>query len=59
MPDSLQAMLREEGMLMHLNVAHMGTSSDAEVNQLLDSVVATFVQKYTAADTPASATGHP
>lgn len=59
MPDALQAMLREEGMLMHLNVAHMSTSSDAEVNQLLDSVVAAFVQKYTVADTRASATGHP
>ena len=54
MPEMLQAMLREEGMLMHLNVAHISTPSDTEVNQLLDNVVTTFVQKYTAASTPAS-----
>jgi hypothetical protein len=58
MPEMLQSMLREEGMLMHLNVAHMTTPSDMEVNHLLDKVVTAFVQKYTAADTPAP-TGHP
>jgi hypothetical protein len=59
MPEVLQAMLRKEGMLMHLNVAHMSTASDTEVNQLLDNVVTTFVQKYTAADTQGSPASRP
>lgn len=46
MPEMLQSMLREEGMLMHLNVAHMTTPSDAEVNELLDKIVTAFVRKY-------------
>lgn len=54
MPPLLQAMLGQEGMLMHLNVAHMTTPSDREVNEMLDQVVTTFVQKYTPKDTPAS-----
>jgi cell fate (sporulation/competence/biofilm development) regulator YmcA (YheA/YmcA/DUF963 family) len=59
LPEMLQTMLREEGMLMHLNVAHMTTSSDAQVNQLLDKVVTTFVQKYTDADPSTAPTGQP
>jgi hypothetical protein len=59
MPENLPSMLREEGMLMHPNVAHMSTPSDAELNHLLDNVVTTFLQKYTAADTPASQGSRP
>lgn len=59
MPEVLQAMLRDEGMLLHLNVAHMSTASDTEVNQLLDTAVTTFVQKYTSPDTPASRASQP
>lgn len=58
LPEMLRSMLREEGMLMHLNVAHMTTPSDTEVNHLLDKVVTAFVQKYTAAESPAP-TGRP
>jgi hypothetical protein len=62
-PPLLQPMLREEGMLMHLQVAHLATPSDALVNGLLDNIVTSFVQKYTPlnsqpeASTPAP--GHP
>lgn len=59
MPPLLQAMLGGEGMLMHLNVAHMTTPSDQEVGELLDTVVTTFVQKFTAPPASAAAAGHP
>ena len=59
MPPLLQSMLGEEGMLMHLNVAHMTAPSDAEVNQLLDTVVSTFVKKTINVDTSAIALAHP
>jgi hypothetical protein len=59
MPEMLQSMLREEGMLMHLNVAHMTMPSDTEVNRLLDNVVTTFVQKYPAAEAQVVPGGHP
>lgn len=59
MPEVLQAMLREEGMLLHLNVAHLSTPSETAVNELLDNVVTTFVRKYTVADTAAAPASHP
>jgi hypothetical protein len=49
MPEMLRSMLGEEGFLQHLNVAHMDTPSDAQVNEVLDKLVAAFLQKYTAA----------
>lgn len=59
LPQALQAMLGEEGMLMHLNVAHMPTASDAAVDDVLDNIVTTFVRKYTGTDAPAATAGHP
>lgn len=59
LPALLQSMLGEEGMLTHLNVAHMTTPSDTELNELLDMVVATFVKKSTGADTSAIAPAQP
>lgn len=46
LPDQLAAMLREEGFLKHLSVAHMDEPSDEEIGILLDSVVKTFLSKY-------------
>jgi len=45
-PPLLQSMLGEEGMLLHLRVAHLSAPSDKRVNDLLDEVVTSFVQKY-------------
>ena len=42
----LMSMLREEGFLQHLNVAHMDEASDEQIGILLDTVVATFLEKY-------------
>jgi hypothetical protein len=44
--DQLGAMLREEGFLKHLSVAHLDEPSDEEIRMLLDSVVNTFFSKY-------------
>lgn len=44
----LAAMLREEGFLQHLSVAHIDEASDDEIAGLLDSVVKTFISKYQA-----------
>jgi hypothetical protein len=49
MPEVLRSMLGEEGFLQHLNVAHMDTPSDAQVKEVLDKIVSTFLQKYPAA----------
>jgi hypothetical protein len=38
-------MLGEDGFIHHLNAAHLDGASDREVGILLDSVVATFLQK--------------
>jgi len=46
-PETLRAMLGEEGFLQHLNVAHMDTPNDAQVKEVLDKLVSTFLQKYT------------
>jgi len=46
--DQLSAMLREEGFLKHLSVAHIDEASDEEIRILLDSVVKTFLGKYSA-----------
>ncbi|MGV7206984.1 hypothetical protein ACLB1G_03910 [Oxalobacteraceae bacterium A2-2] len=48
-PDQLSAMLREEGFLKHLSVAHMDEASDEEISSLLDSVLKTFFSKYSIA----------
>ncbi|WP_036173291.1 hypothetical protein [Massilia sp. 9096] len=45
-PPLLQSMLGEEGMLLHLRVAHLSSPSDKLVDGLLDEVVGSFVQKY-------------
>ena len=42
----LAAMLREEGFLKHLSVAHIDNATDEEITLLLDSVVKTFLSKY-------------
>ena len=49
MPEEMRAMLGEEGFLRHLNVAHMDTPSEAQVNEVLDKLVSVFLQKYGAA----------
>ncbi|MFC5550861.1 hypothetical protein [Massilia aerilata] len=48
MPEEIRAMLGEEGFLQHLNVAHMDTPSDTQVNEVLDKLVSTFLSKYPA-----------
>lgn len=59
-PELLQSMLRDEGMLLHLRVAHLSAPSDPLVNGLLDEVVTSFVQKYSPHDpSPAPAAGRP
>lgn len=45
-PDKLSGMLREEGFLKHLSVAHLDEASEEELNVFLDSIVATFRKKY-------------
>lgn len=49
MPEMLRRMLGDEGMLQHLNVAHMDTPNEAQVKEVLDKTVAAFLQKYTPA----------
>ncbi|MYM42188.1 hypothetical protein [Duganella qianjiadongensis] len=44
-PAQLSAMLREEGFLKHLSVAHIDEASDEEIETLLDSVLNTFLSK--------------
>jgi len=41
----LTDMLNEEGFIHHLSAAHLDEGSDREIGILLDSVVATFLQK--------------
>jgi hypothetical protein len=50
MPEVLRSMLGEEGFLKHLNVAHMDTPSDAQVKEVLDKLVSTFLKKYAAGE---------
>lgn len=59
LPETLQAMLREDGILMHLNVAHLTTASDAEIDRLLDQAVPVFVQKYSGDHGAASPAARP
>jgi hypothetical protein len=47
MPEMLRRMLGEEGMLQHLNVAHMDTPNEAQVKEILDKTVESFLHKYT------------
>jgi len=49
MPEILRGMLGEEGMLQHLNVAHMDTPDEAQVKEVLDKTVVAFLRKYTPA----------
>ncbi|MDB5907431.1 MAG: exported protein of unknown function [Massilia sp.] len=42
----LSELLREEGFMQHLSVAHLDEASDVQLNVFLDSVVTTFVRKY-------------
>jgi hypothetical protein len=46
MPEALRAMLGEEGFLQHLNVAHVDTPNEAQLKEILDKLVATFLKKY-------------
>jgi uncharacterized protein (DUF111 family) len=46
MPETLRAMLAEEGFLQHLNVAHVDTPNDAQLKEILDKLVANFLKKY-------------
>lgn len=46
LPARLSAMLQEEGFLEHLNVAHLDEASDEQIATLLDSLVTTFLKKY-------------
>jgi len=44
--EMLMSMAREEGFIKYLSVAHIDEASKSEINELLDSVVKTFLEKY-------------
>jgi hypothetical protein len=46
LPDLLTSMLKEQGFLQHLSVAHLDTGSDSQIDLLLNSAVDTFLENY-------------